>query len=216
MKTTTIAGLLALLTATPAMASDDRLEWWSELTLSHDLDKQTFVEFQTQQRARPTPRGNNHTYRLWLGRRVAKGTSVALGLHRSKEGRDLETRIIEQVSYPLGAKLGLKGRTRLEQRMIDGRDRTGLRFRQRVGMAIPLTDNAKDWALAANAEGFLTLRATSRTGDTGLTGLRTFVGFQKTFGKVDLGVGYTRQQSIRKNRPDLVGHAPTLNLTIKL
>ncbi|WP_344695980.1 DUF2490 domain-containing protein [Sphingomonas rosea] len=216
MKTTIFAGALALLTATPALAADDQLEWWSDLTLSHDLDKKTFVEFQTQQRFRESPAGDSHIYRIWLGRKISKATSLSLGLHRSKEGADLETRIIEQASYTLDSKLGLKGRTRLEQRMIDGRDRTGWRLRQRIGVAIPLTDKPKDWALAANAEGFFTLRATSATGDTGLTGLRTFVGFQKTFGKMDLGVGYTRQQSIRKNRPDVVGHAPTLNLTFKL
>ena len=89
-------------------------------------------------------------------------------------------------------------------------------MRQRIGYAIPLSDEKGGWKLAGKAEGFLTLRATSRGGDTGITGLRTFVGFERSLGQVDLGIGYTRQQSIRKNAPDRVGHAPTLNLTLNL
>lgn len=211
-----LVAALAVSAATPALAEENDLEFWFEGTVSKDLDKNTYVELQTQQRFREAPAGDSHIYRIWLGQRLGGGVSGSVGLHRSKEGTTYETRLIEQLSYPISDTLKLKGRTRLEQRFIDNSGRTGWRLRQRIGIGVPLTDKKKDWEAVANVEGFFTLRATSPTGDTGLTGLRSFVGVQKPFGKVDVSVGYTRQQSIRKNRPDVVGHAPTLNLTWKL
>ncbi|WP_338501703.1 DUF2490 domain-containing protein [Sphingomonas kaistensis] len=211
-----LGAALAVSLSSPALAEDNYLEGWFEGTISKELEGGTFVQFQTQQRARGSsnPTGDNQTYRLWLGQEFGS-VKASVGLHRSKEGSTKETRLIQQASYDVGS-FGLKGRTRIEQRFIDDADKTGWRVRQRLGYAIPLTDEKGGWKLAGSAEGFLTLRATSRGGDTGITGLRTFVGFERSLGKVDLGVGYTRQQSIRKNAPDRVGHAPTLNLTLNL
>ena len=211
-----LGGALALGLATPALAEENRLEAWFEGTVSKEFEQGTFVQFQTQQRARGSsnPTGDNQTYRLWLGHKVGSVTA-SVGLHRSKEGSTKETRLIQQASYDVGS-FGLKGRTRVEQRFVDDADKTGWRVRQRIGYALPLSSDEDGWKLVGNAEGFLTLRATSRGGDTGITGLRTFVGFERSLGQVDLGIGYTRQQSIRKNAPDRVGHAPTLNLTFNL
>jgi hypothetical protein len=211
-----VAALLALALPTVAAAEENRLEGWFDGSVKAEIGAKSYVEFQTQQRERSSsnPTGDSHIYRLWLGRKFGKAT-LSGGLHRSKEGTTRETRLIEQASYPLG--LGsLKGRTRLEQRFVDGAEKTGWRLRQRVGVAVPLTDSEDGWELSGNAEGFLTLRATSRGGQTGLTGLRTFIGFERSFGRVDLSIGYTRQQTIRRDAPDRVGHAPTLGLTLNL
>lgn len=216
MITRLLGGLIALSLSAPALAEDNYLEGWFEGTVSKEFESGTFVQFQTQQRARGSsnPTGDNQTYRLWVGQEFGS-LKASVGLHRSKEGSTKETRLIQQASYNVGS-FGLKGRTRLEQRFIDDAAKTGWRVRQRIGYALPLSNEKGGWKLAGTAEGFLTLRATSRGGDTGITGLRTFVGFERSLGQVDLGIGYTRQQSIRKNRPDLVGHAPTLNLTLNL
>lgn len=210
-----VAAAIALSLPAPALAADDYLEGWFEGTVSKDIGGGSFVEFQTQQRARGSsnPTGDNQTYRLWLGHKFG-GVEGSVGIHRSKEGSTRETRLIQQASYGLGVS-GLKGRTRVEQRFVDDTGRTGWRVRQRVGFAVPLA-NTGGWELAGNAEGFLTLRATSAGGDTGLTGLRTYLGFERSFGSVDVGLGYTRNQSIRKRGPDRVGHAPTLSLTLNL
>jgi hypothetical protein len=211
-----IAAALAATLSTPALAEENRLEGWFEGSVVAKLDKRTEVEFQTQQRARSSsnPIGDNQTYRLWLARKIGKAT-LSGGLHRSKEGDTKETRLLQQLNYPLPVK-HLKGRTRLEQRFIDDSDKTGWRLRQRVGVGVPLSDEDGGWAFVGNAEGFLTLRSTSRGGQTGLTGVRTFLGFEKSLGQVDLEIGYTRQQNIRKGAPDRVGHAPTLGLTLNL
>jgi hypothetical protein len=211
-----LGAALAVSLCSPALAEENYLEGWLEGTIAKDLGGGSFVEFQTQQRARGSsnPTGDNQTYRLWLGHNFGD-VEAAAAIHRSKEGPTRETRLIQQASYKLGSS-GLKGRTRLEQRFIDDAARTGWRLRQRIGYSLPLSGEKGGWKLAGNAEGFWTLRATSRTGQTGITGLRTFVGFERSLGNVDLGVGYTRQQNIRKGAPDRVGHAPTLSLTLNL
>jgi hypothetical protein len=211
-----LGAALAVSLSTPALAEENRLEAWFDGTVAKDLGKDSFAEFQTQQRQRgnSNPTGDTHVYRLWLGHKFGS-LKASAGIHRGKEGQVRETRLMQQVSYPFGAS-GLNGRTRLEQRLIDDAAQTGWRLRQRIGFALPLSRRKGGWELVGNAEGFWTLRATSRTGDTGLTGLRTFAGFERTLGPVDLGLGYTRQQNFRKGRPDRVGHAPTLSLTLNL
>jgi hypothetical protein len=211
-----LGAVLAAGLSTPALAEENRLEAWFEGSVVKDVGGKSFVEFQTQQRFRSSsnPIGDTHAYRLWLGSKFGKVTAMA-GVHRSKEGSTRETRLLQQLSYSF-AGTPLKGRTRIEQRFIDNAAQTGWRLRQRVGVAVPIGSGDGGWALVGNAEGFWTLRATSRTGQKGLTGLRTFAGVERSFGNLDLELGYTRQQNIRDNAPDRVGHAPTLGLTINL
>jgi hypothetical protein len=102
----------------------------------------------------------------------------------------------------------------MEQRFIDVDPQTGWRLRQRVGTSFPLTDREDDWTLVGNAELFLTLRSTEPDGQTGVTGLRTFVGFERSFGRYDVSLGYLRQQDIRDSGPDRVGHAPFVGLNV--
>lgn len=210
------AGLCCLVCSTPALAEDNYLEAWFDGSVVAPLKGKTFVEFQTQQRLRgdSNPTGDSQVYRLWLGTKIGKVTAMA-GVHRSKEGSTRETRLMQQASYSFSG-TPLKGRTRLEQRFVDDTGRTGWRLRQRIGVAIPLSSKDDGWTLSGNAEGFWTLRPTAAGGQTGLTGLRTFLGVERSFGEVDLELGYTRQQNIRDNAPDRVGHAPTLGLTINL
>lgn len=123
--------------------------------------------------------------------------------------QDAKTRLLQQVGYPLGP---LGGRTRLEQRFIEGDPRTGWRVRQRVGGAIPLSSHEGAWEAVGNVEGFFTLAASEPGAQTGLTGLRTFIGLEREFGALELSVGYLRQQAIREDAPDSVGHAPFVAL----
>lgn len=216
MKLRLMAGLACLASSSPALAEVDYLESWFEGSVVAPLRGSTFAGFQTQQRLRGSgnPTADSHVYRLWLGTKSGKVTAMA-GVHRSVEGGSRETRLMQQASYSF-AGTPLKGRTRLEQRFVGGAAQTGWRLRQRLGVSLPLSSGEDGWSLAGNAEGFWTLRATSASGQTGLTGLRTFLGFERSFGSVDVELGYTRQQNIRDHAPDRVGHAPTLALTFNL
>lgn len=205
-------GLLAAsLIAAPAHAAEETFEVWLNPAVAADLGGGTGVEVESWQRFREGD--NTQGLRLWLNHKLSPKVTGYVGIERRIEGDSRETRFLQQVSYPLGP---LKGRTRLEQRRFDGADQVAWRLRQRVGVSVPLTGNEDGWAGFGNAEGFFTLRATSASGQTGLTGLRTIVGVERDWDRVELQAGYLRQQNIRDNRPDTVAHAPYLALTFKL
>jgi hypothetical protein len=203
------AGLAALLlAAAPAAAAEDGLELWLNPSVATKLDARTSVELETAQRFRSDAAGGDTYYaRLWLGRQVAQGVKLSLGAERRHQGSGRETRLLQQLSYGIG-KVGL--RTRFEQRFLSDDPRTAWRLRQRIGTSLPL--RRSDWALAGNAEGFFTLRAAERGGQTGLTAWRAFVGVERELGPVELTLGYLRQQTFRDRAPDRVGHAPFVGL----
>jgi hypothetical protein len=201
-----------LLAAVPADAAEQGLEFWLNPSITAKLDQHTFVELETAQRFRSTASGGDTYYaRLWLGRKIAGGATFSLGAERRAQGSERETRLHQQLSLPVA---GFDLRTRLEQRFLSDDPRTAWRLRQRVGKSLPLRGSA--WSVAGNAEGFITLRAAERGGQTGLTGVRTFIGMEREFRNVELSIGYLRQQTIREDGPDRVGHAPFIGLDFSL
>jgi hypothetical protein len=193
-----------LLAAAPAAAADDGLEFWLNPSVSTKLDARTSMELETAHRFRSdSAGGDTHYARLWVGRTIGEGVKLSVGAERRAQGSARETRLLQQATYDIGP-IGL--RTRLEQRFLSDDPRTAWRLRQRVGTDIPLSEGP--WSLAANAEGFFTLRPAERGGQTGLTAVRTFVGFEREIGQVELSLGYLRQQTIREGARDRVGHAP--------
>ena len=60
----------------------------------------------------------------------------------------------------------------------------------------------------------MTLRSTTPDGQTGVTGLRTFVGFEREFGRYEVSLGYLRQQDVRDSAPDRIGHAPFIGVGV--
>lgn len=207
-------GLAVLFAASPANAAENELDLWLNPSVSKDIDKKTFVEIETQQRYFGDDTKDFYTARLWLGRKLGNGVTGMVGFHRSWQGDVRENRLIQQVSYPLTSVL--KGRTRLEQRFLNNDPRTAWRIRQRVGLSVPLSQVEDGWEFATNVEGFMTLRAGRAGGQTGLTGVRAFAGFEREFERVEVSLGYTRQQNVRRGAPDRIGHAPTIALTFKL
>lgn len=195
-------------TAAPALAKD-RLELWINPSFAAELDAATFIEFETAQRFRAAPRDDTYYARLWLGRELADGVTLSVGTERRYEGGERETRLLQQLSYPIGP---LSGRTRVEQRFLSDAPDTAWRVRQRIGGALPLQRDPGGWLLTANVEGFFTLAPADHSGQTGLTGIRTFIGFQRELGRLDLSLGYLRQQTVRADAPDTVGHAPFFGL----
>lgn len=198
-----------VLAAVPAKAADNEFEVWLNPTFSTDVGQDTTVELETVQRFRDEPAADTYYGRLWVHHDLSDALEVSGGIQRQKERESRETRLLQQLGYRAGI---FRGRTRLEQRFVDDADRTAWRLRQRVGVSVPLASGDNAWSLQANVEGFLTLRASSVGGDTGITGVRTIVGVQRDFGSVGLLLGYVRNQSIAEGEPDRVGHAPLVGL----
>ncbi len=205
------AGCL-LLTASPVLAQDEDGELWLNPAFVKPLDDRTSVELETAQRLREDPRLDTYFARLWLNHEDSGGREWSVGIEQRWNGPDeQEVRLLQQVGYDWGP---LEFRTRLEQRFVDVDPQTGWRLRHRVGTTIPLTDSEDGWALTGDAEVFVTIRNTEPGGQTGITGLRTFVGFERSYGRYDVSLGYLRQQDIRDGAEDRVGHAPFVGLTV--
>jgi hypothetical protein len=198
--------------STPAAAADEAAEFWFNPAFATQLDDRTGVELETAQRLRDDPRQDTYFARLWLNREDAQGREWSAGAeHRWNGPSQREVRLLQQVGYDWGP---LEFRSRLEQRFVDTDPRTGWRFRQRLGTSVPLSGAGDGWTLTGNAEVAVTLRSTAPGGQTGLTGLRTFIGFERGFGRYDLSLGYLRQQDIRDGAEDRIGHAPLVGLTV--
>ncbi|MFM9977789.1 MAG: DUF2490 domain-containing protein [Sphingomonadaceae bacterium] len=200
----------AVLFAPPANAADEIFELWLNPTAAIDLGKGE-VELETAQRIRD---GRDDTYfvRLWYGQDIARDVSLQGGVEQRWQGRGEERRLLQQLSIKRGL---LRSRSRLEQRFVDSDDRMALRFRQRLGVSVPF-DASEATTFVANAEGFLTLRSGDRGGQTGLTALRTYIGFERALGKhVEIGLGYMRAQEFRSGAADRVGHAPLVAVGLK-
>jgi hypothetical protein len=210
MRTLLIAAVAAAAVA-PARAADHELELWLNPSVVTDVGDRTAVELETAQRFRDQPADDTYYARLWLLRELSDAVEAGVGVERRFEGSDEETRLLQQLSFGVGA---IDLRTRLEQRFIESDPRTAWRLRQRVGTSIPLDDEDGGWAFDATVEGFFTLRSAEAGGQTGLTGLRTYVGVGRIVGPVEVGVGYLRQQTIRDGAPDRIGHAPMLSVAI--
>ena len=204
------AGLLCLSPAS-AMAGDEDAELWFNPSATRAINDRTVFELETAQRLRSDPRDDTYFVRAWVNREDSQGTEWSVGIEQRWNGSDeQEVRMLQQVGYGWGV---LDFRTRLEQRFVSDTSQTGVRLRQRVGTSLPLGEAENAWSLAADAELFLTLRSTEPDGQTGLTGVRTFIGFEREIGRFDLSLGYLRQQDIRDGGDDRIGHAPFVGIT---
>lgn len=212
LKVTLLAIGSLMAAAAPAVAQDEDGELWFNPAFVKQIDDRTSVELETAQRLRQDPRNDTYFARLWLNREDGAGRQWSVGVEQRWNGPDeREVRLLQQVGYDWGP---LEFRTRLEQRFVDVDPQTGVRLRQRVGTTIPLTDSEDGWALTGDAEVAVTLRNTEPGGQKGVTGLRTFVGFERSYGRYDVSLGYLRQQDIRDGAEDRVGHAPFVGLTV--
>ncbi len=204
---------VSLALAAPARAADE-LQLLINPSVTANLDERTSLRLETTHRFRPEPGADLFSARLWINRKVAQGVTASAGIERRKEGEVRETRLLQQVAYPLAGPI--QARTRIEQRFRSNDTRTAWRLRQRLGASFPLSDRDNAWRFAVNAETTFVLRAGRPGAQTGLTGLRGFAGFEKKFSGLDLSLGYVRLQSVRRNAPDLVGHAPFIGLGFTL
>jgi hypothetical protein len=204
--------IAALSLATPALASDEDVEFWFNPTASKAFDERTTFELETAQRFRNDPRLDTYYVRGWVKRDDDRDNTWGVGIEQRWNGPDQRVvRLLQQVSYSWGP---VDLRTRTEQRFVSTDPQTGWRIRQRIGTSVPLGDSDNSWSLAADAEVVVTLRSTTPDGKTGVTGLRTFVGVEREFGRYEVSLGYLRQQDIRDGAPDRIGHAPFIGVDI--
>lgn len=208
-----VAFSTTLLAAPTAFANDDEAgEFWLNPSATRSLDDRTSIEMETAQRFRSNPRDDTYFIRGWVNRDDADGRTWSVGVEQRWNGPDEEEqRLLQQVSYSVGP---VDMRTRFEQRWVSTDPDVGVRIRQRVGGSIPMSDGDDAWSLTGDAEVFVTLEPTEPDGQRGVTRLRTFVGFERSFDRYDLSLGYLREQDVREDGADRIGHAPFVGFNI--
>lgn len=218
-----------MLTASPTLAAEDDAQVWLAQQSFVNLDKNLVLFTDLQLRLTDdAARAGQAIARGALGVRVHRSTTVwgGYGYIRTDPagGRvSHEHRVFEQVMWrAFGDGIGntttrptLTGRTRLEQRMIEGQDGTGWRLRQLVRLDVPLgkpgTPQAVLWA-----EPFVGLNRTGWGQKSGFDQLRGFAGLALPVGKgISVEAGYSGQYVSRPAREDRMNHIASLSLLIR-
>lgn len=188
-------------------AADVDNQIWSVAQFSTDLGPRTLVTLDTQARFfDDASRLGQVVFRPAVGLRLSDTTTAFVGyayVRNSPAGRPVthEHRAWQQLTYRAagdGKGLTLNGRTRVEQRWVEGRDDTGLRFRQQFRLTAPLTGKVR--AVATN-EVFFGLNNTDWGQRDGLHLVRNFVGVSVPVRDgLSLEPGYLNQYAVRAGR----------------
>jgi hypothetical protein len=207
-----LAGL-ALASAGAAHATDEDAQAWAVVNATGALNDKMVLAVDGQARfSDDASRLGQLIVRPSVGWRLDSTTTASLGyayIRSTPNNRPTthEHRGWQQMSYRLagdGKGVTLTGRTRLEQRWVEGRDGTGWRVRQQLRVAAPLKDKVRG---VAWTEPFVGLNQTTWGQRDGLHLWRSFAGVSVPISKtVTLEPGYLHQRAFRTG-PDAVTHA---------
>lgn len=216
-----LTSALAVTTLAPARAAEDDINAWLAATASIDVGKKGVVWLEAQTRfTDDASRLGQLLLRPAIGYKLDETTTAFLGyafVRTDPTGPALskEHRVFQQLSFRLagdGKGVTLTGRTRLEQRFREGRDGTGVRFRQQLRLTAPLEGKAR---AVAWTEPFIGLNATAWGQKSGVNVWRNFVGVSIPVGTgLSLEPGYLNQYVVRTGR-DRIDHIASLTLNTR-
>lgn len=213
-----IQSILALLTLLlPGVAhADEDTQIWAAAVAQGAVKGDLFVFAEAQSRITDdASRAGQWIVRPAAGVRFAPDSTVLAGYayvrtDPANGAASDEHRLWQQLQLPLlragdGAVL-IVNRTRIEQRMFEGRDDTGWRLRQMIRVQLPIARGGAVQAIASS-EGFFNLNATDWGARRGVDQWRNFVGIGLPVGKrFRIEPGYLNQRVFRRGE-DRTNHA---------
>lgn len=219
-----LIGALLLGAAQPAVAEDDT-QAWTAVIASGTVRGDLFLWLEGQARAIDDVGGGSQlVLRPAIGARIGRDAHAVVGYAYVRTdpetGRTTEEhRIWQQLQFAaLRTKAGAPlviSRTRLEQRMIEGRDDTGWRLRQFVRLQVPIARKGAVQAVAFT-EGFFNLNSTQWGARDGVDQWRTFVGVGLPVARrMRLEPGYLNQRVFRRGE-DRTNHVLSATLFVGL
>lgn len=219
-----LIGALLLGAAQPAVAEDDT-QAWAAVIASGTVRGDLFLWLEGQARAiDDVGSGSQLVLRPAIGARIGRDAHAVVGYAYVRTdpetGRTTEEhRIWQQLQFAaLRTKAGAPlviSRTRLEQRMIEGRDDTGWRLRQFVRLQVPIARKGAVQAVAFT-EGFFNLNSTQWGARDGVDQWRTFVGVGLPVARrMRLEPGYLNQRVFRRGE-DRTNHVLSATLFVGL
>lgn len=217
------AGLILALAAAPAAADDFQL--WTGAAVKGPVEENSrfllWLDGQTRFRNDASDLGVS-LIRPGLGWRVNRDLSVWAGYARVVFYRETtpdvkENRLWQQAVYPIGDALGgsISGRTRLEQRLIQGGDETGWRVRQSFRYSRPLPGTPFSAIIAS--ETFIAFNDTDWGAASGYDQSRNFIGVNfKPAKNLTLESGYMLNHLRRNNAPNALNHIMSMSISLAL
>lgn len=219
-----LAGVALLAAAQPASAEDDA-QAWAAVIASGTVRGDLFLWLEGQARAiDDVGKGSQLVLRPAIGARIGRDAHAVAGYayfrtDPANGSVSHEHRPWQQIQFvPFrradGAPLVIS-RTRLEQRMVEGREGTSWRLRQFVRLQVPI-NGSSGLQLVGFTEGFFNLNATRWGVRDGIDQWRNFVGFGfPVLPRARLEPGYLNQRISRPGE-DRVNHVLSATLFVRL
>lgn len=219
-----LAGAALLAAAQPASAEDDA-QAWAAVIASGTVRGDLFLWLEGQARAiDDVSNGSQLVLRPAIGARIGRDAHAVAGYAYvrtdpatgpvSHEHRPWQQIQFVPVRTSTGAPLVIS-RTRLEQRMVEGRDGTSWRLRQFVRLQVPIKGSS-GLQLVGFTEGFFNLNATRWGVRDGIDQWRNFVGVGfPVLPRARLEPGYLNQRISRPGE-DRVNHILSATLFVRL
>lgn len=217
----TAAGLVAAAFAAPAYAAQEDTQQWTALTVSKELGGNIVATLESQLRLTDdVSRVGQYLIRPSIGYRLDANTTASIGyafVHSDPVGpaQSNEHRVWQQMAYRIagnGKGVTLTGRSRLEQRWIEGAPDMGWRFRQQLRMTAPLTGKTR---AVVWSEAFLSFDDTSWGQTSGIDRWRNSVGLAIPLNKaITVEPAYINQWVPRPGQ-DRVHHIANLSMSAK-
>jgi hypothetical protein len=219
-----LGAIVTLAPASPARAEDDA-QAWGAVIASGAVRGDLFLWLEAQARATDDVGGGSQLlFRPAVGARIGRDAHAVAGYAYVRTdpaggGVTHEHRPWQQVQFaPVRLRSGaplIISRTRLEQRMVEGRDGTSWRLRQFVRLQVPLAGTGGIQAVATT-EGFFNLNATRWGVRDGVDQWRNFVGIGfPVLPTARLEPGYLNQR-VRRLGEDRVNHVLSATLFVRL
>ncbi len=212
---------LAVLAGAPLHAAEEDSHLWGAAIISADVSKDVVVTMEGVARLTDdVSRLGQSILRPSIGYRLGKNTVVSLGyayVATDPTGpvSSDEHRIWQQLAFRVageGTGLTVTGRTRIEQRWVEGRGDMGWRLRQQLRATAPLTGKTRAFVWS---EAFVSLDDTSWGQRSGLDRWRNSVGLAIPVTKaVTVEPGYINQWVVARGH-DRVHHIANVSLTAR-
>ncbi len=220
MRVLVAAGLA--LWAMPAKAQDDGQAWTQVLVLGSIKDDLIFWA-EGQARITDAAHASQFIVRPAIGLRLSATTAAHLGYAYVRTDpvngtTTNEHRVWEQLTFPIVRNrrgLVITGRSRVEQRLVEGRRDTGWRLRQFVRAQMPVRPGSTVAGVVI-VEGFYAANSTDWGARAGFDQVRTFLGVSVPISKqFVIEPGYLNQTIFRRG-PDRINHVASLSLIARL
>lgn len=197
------------------------MQIWTGMTASIDIDDTVFITLEGQLRwTDNASRLGQVVVRPGVGYRLGENTTIGAGYAYSGAdpvgpAQTNEHRLWQQATYRLagdGRGLTLTGRTRIEQRWMEGASDMGWRFRQQLRATAPVSGRVR---AVVSSELFIAPDDTSWGQVAGLDRWRNSVGLAVPLGRsITLEPAYLNQRVFRPG-PDRVNHIANFTLSAR-